>query len=71
MYGKISVNNDSEWGLEVSSSKTSQLNEALQWRQRLSVNNYLRFFRKAFTLFEKSTVMVLFVFFKLDSPSRY
>lgn len=50
MYGIISVNNESEWGPEMSSCKTSQLNEALQWRQRLSVNTYDSFAKHLYYL---------------------
>lgn len=47
MHGKIKMNNESEWELVLSSSKTTHLNDALQWRRKWSVNTYLNFFQKA------------------------
>lgn len=40
-----------DWSCQ--NSKTTQLNDALQWRQILSVNNYLNFFHKAIILLKK------------------
>lgn len=57
-----------DWSCQ--NSKTTQLNDALQWRQILSVNNYLNFFHKAIILLKKIyglffflMMFLIFIFF--------